>query len=117
MWVASVGTYNTSVCHICGVLIWRCDTTVAALSVCFIVLNLKYDFIVRDMNVIFWPGWLLLTVRGAFGQWFVQNMAEQVDEPSVLGLFNFILYFHKEPSHIKCDCVAWWGAVCNITTQ
>ena len=34
-------------------------------------------------------------------------MVEEVDELSVLGLFNFILYFHKEPTLYKVLTV--WG--------
>ena len=36
-----------------------------------------------------------------------QNMGEEVDEPCVLSLFNFVLYFHKEPTPYKV--VSVWG--------
>jgi len=30
-------------------------------------------------------------------------MGEEVDKPYVLGLFNFVLYFHKEPTPYKVE--------------
>jgi len=43
-------------------------------------------------------------------------MAEEVDGPSVLGLFNFILYFHKEPTPYKVVTVWGYEGLC-VTLQ
>jgi hypothetical protein len=44
-------------------------------------------------------------------------MGEEVEEPFVLSLFNFVMYFHKEPTPYRTVTV--WGdeGLCVITLQ